>query len=210
MGCACLWLELISTICLLFTIIYKQLRCGPSRHRTCLVFHSFTMMVYYMSVLPEHITGGHNFIWCYIFFFSKYYSMTSAFIWLTALAFDICCSFLFCQPSNCQSRITRGTNTLLKYHLFAWGFPLIQCIIAAIVEWNIHLQKLLTIYPRTFGSCQCLCWFANPFVTLVFHHVCNVFGSYKHHFVRNHYINNQSSKERGETLILNSPRQKQM
>lgn len=171
MGITCVWLEILSVAFLLFTITYEVLVPKKSNHRTCLIFHGLTMLLYYMSVLVERLVDGHTyFSSCYFFFFAKYFTMTSAFTWLTALAVDICSSFSALQTSYCQCGMP-NKHTILKYNIFAWGLPFIMCILVAIVEFNKNLQQLLFLYPNTDTACQCLCWFNNQYAASFFHYV---------------------------------------
>lgn len=167
-------IDCLSTISLIFLTLYHLLVPQQLIYKVCLIGHSATMTSYYISVILERIISGHDYlIMCYILFFLKYFSLTSAYTWLTVLGFDICCSFSSLTTSYCQCLMLkerRERHAILIYSIIGWGLPCVMCILVAVVEWDTSLQKSLSVYPDAFGSCKCLCWLSNHFALFALHY----------------------------------------
>lgn len=166
------FVDCLSIIFLTFLIIYHLVVLKHSLYKLCLIYHSITMISFYISsgILERIIDSHQHIISCYILFFLKYFAITSTYTWLTMLAFDISYTFSSLLKSYHQSKIVKEKRAFWMYNLFGWGLPFVMCILIAAVEWNTNLQKFLSIYPSVIGSCKCFCWLSNHFALFAIHY----------------------------------------
>lgn len=204
------FVECLSIIFLIILTIYHFVMSKQHIYRLCLISHSTTLICYYVVEVIERSFSGHDYlILCYILYFLRYFSLTSAYAWLTCMAFDICCSFSSLLTSCCKCRMLSERYAMLIYNLCGWGLPFVMCILLAIVEFDENLQKFLSVYPGVIGSCKCFCWFANHVALNIMHYGYDMllFATNIVLYIVTVYNIRHENKE---TEIVNSRRRRQM
>jgi hypothetical protein len=121
---------LLACIALLITYaLFKELRNLPGM---CIMSYSTAVAMSQLFFLVGPGLTSNNAV-CTAMGFCLHFFILSQFTWSTVLATDLCRTFVLMQRLHTLQRNSE-LHSFLLYSLYAWGTPLIICVIAVILD----------------------------------------------------------------------------